>query len=146
MFLLAIVVVPTPNVQAGKIENGDFQIPGANPEPFASWSTLPVFDRPTNAGGVAEFATVNLLEDIQLEQTFDLTNDKLLLTIELELSSSPGGTTNPIAADDSFQITLYDAAFDPINPIGPLLPAYYSIDARISITSSVGTRTSSIWS
>jgi hypothetical protein len=129
LIALAVLAFESPHALGQGTENGDFETPGVAPEPFESWTTFPVFTAPVDDGGAALLTTLDLLDDVQLEQTFTLPPDAILLSFELEFMTSDGGTTEPLAANDSFQVTLFDALFDPINPIDPLLPAYYSMDS-----------------
>ncbi len=129
LLAIAVLFIQSQPTSGQGIKNGDFEIPGVAAEPFANWTTFPVFAQPTDDGGAARLTTVDLLDDVQLEQTFVLPPDIILLSFELEFLTESGGTTNPLAANDSFQATLYDTNFDPINPIDLLLPAYYSIDS-----------------
>ncbi|TWU28999.1 hypothetical protein [Novipirellula artificiosorum] len=138
-FLIAIAVLAcmAPTASAG-LMNGDFS--DATGSPFAAWTTDPFFNAaPTDGGGFARFQVTDFLidpsdlssplDEVQLQQTFVVPNDATTLSFEFLFSSAAGGSSDPFAAFDAFQATLYDSLFDPINPIDPFLPGFYSFDS-----------------
>lgn len=134
VIILGLAWLQLPAVSAGVIANGDFSQPGSDEDPFAEWTTgatpFTDFARPVDGGGFAEFQITGFFDTpVQLEHPFFLPSNVVRLTFEVQLSSVDGGVEFPFASNDSFQATLFDTAETPQASIGPLFPAFYSLDA-----------------
>lgn len=135
----AVFLFAIPVIHAQGIDNGDFEIAGLAPEPFESWTTFPVFSRPTDDDGAASFSAGGLVDDQQLQQAFFLPENAVVLMFELSFTSTPGGTTATLAANDSFQAALFNSSGDPVNSIGPFQPAFYALDSSGFEAAAAGT-------
>lgn len=147
--VFALLCIPTNRADADIIRNGDFTASGIGSDPFQFWTTLIIpssFEpnAPINDRNTAGFRVVDNGELIQLEQTFALEPEHRVLTFELDLLSTAGGTSGSSNANDSFQASFYDSTGLAINPIDPLaFPAFFALDADGTERASSGVRVSS---
>ena len=130
---LLLLLLLASQASAG-ILNGDFSVAGTSQDPFAYWTTLSNFDRPSDGGEFAQFDSTEqtdpmLIRSIHLAQSFSLDSGSLKLSFELKFSSI--GTFLDGSVRDSFQVTLLhgNSPLFPSNPSDPdNFPAFYSLD------------------
>ena len=137
---LAVCVASSMPADAGvMIPNGDFSVPGADPQPFQNWITSsldPRFTLPSNGDGsvvgFARFSVTNVGAFVQLEQMFDLPANASNLTFDFMFATADGGDITGSPGEmiaDIFQVALFDSQDMPVNPNQDLLPAFFAVAA-----------------
>lgn len=127
LVFLLVVISWVASASAGGIVNGEFTDEGTPPNPFEGWTTFGSYDPPTNGGGFARFVETGW--GPQLEQEFELPAFASTLSFEFWFETIVR-CSNGNLLSDSFQVTLWDSAGDPLLSRDPFFPGFYSIDTN----------------